>query len=219
MSVSRPGQLAGEITTADSGGFTAVASTGDLDRDNERVAPGAMNPLPASVIVHADHSFTTDAAIARGRPYYVGEELWIDATFASTPDAQVVRQKIIDGVLDSVSIAFRGSDWRDIDGVRTCVKAELLSVDVVSVPSNRGARILSMRSHPRPHAVIAHARRVCTDALVAAARAEIVEAKALLQATDTRGPVRRRTDALLREASAVNEPVSTTVRRFLRSIE
>ena len=45
-----------------------------------------------------------------------------------------------------MSIVFRGLMWRDIEGVRMCVKGELPACDLVSVASNSGARILSMRS-------------------------------------------------------------------------
>jgi phage head maturation protease len=53
----------------------------------------------------------------------VGDELRVDASFASTSDAQVVRQKVADGIIDSMSIVFRALRWEDIDGVRTASKA------------------------------------------------------------------------------------------------
>jgi HK97 family phage prohead protease len=216
MSVPRPNTVGATIERADSGGFTAIASNGDLDRDNERIMPGCMSPLPASVPIHLDHTMSAASVVARGRPYYVGDQLRVDATFASTRDAQDVRAKVLDGVIDSMSIVFRRLLWKTIEGVRTCVKGELLAADIVSVPSNSGARILSMRSARHP--AVAAARRVTADALVTMARCELAQAKALLAATDRRGPVRRRTDALIREVCTGNEAASTTVRRFLRSI-
>ena len=208
------------IECADSGGFTAVASNGDLDRDGERIQPRCMEPLPASVPVHLDHTMSAASVVARGRPFYAGDELRIDATFASTTDAQEARRKVLDGVIDSVSIVFVGLKWKNIDGVRTCIKGELLAADLVSVPSNRGARILSTRSARHP--MVAAALRVSADALVASARAELVEAKSLLRATDPRGPARRRADAMLHEVLTVNADhsgsASTIVHRFLRGI-
>ena len=41
---------------------------------------------------------------------------------------------------------FRGIDWDESSGTRTLVKGELLAADIVSIPSQPGARILSMRS-------------------------------------------------------------------------
>jgi HK97 family phage prohead protease len=185
------------VVARDNGGFTAVASNGDLDRDNERIMPGCFEPLPASVPVHLDHRMSAASVIGRGRPYMVGTELRIDATFASTKDAQEVRAKVADGVIDSMSIVFRGLDWKNIDGIRTCVKGELLAADLVSIPSNSGARILSSRSMPHP--LITAARQSADDALQASYQAEVVEARRYLKTVDPR-------------------PNRTLVRKFLRSL-
>jgi phage head maturation protease len=93
--------------------------------------------LPPAIPIHIDHTFSSATTVARGRPYYDGERLMVEATFASTRDAQDVRQKVADGVLDSLSIAFRGLQWKDLDGVRTCVKGELLAAEIVSVRPTR----------------------------------------------------------------------------------
>lgn len=180
---------------ADAGGFTAIASNGDVDRDGERIQPGCFSPLPKSIPIHLDHTMQAASVVARGRPYYKGDELMVDATFSSSAFAQEVRGQVNDGTLDSLSIVFMGSEWRDIDGVRTCVKGELLAADIVSVPSNRGARILSMRSASL-HSMTA--RDAVADALLTLARAEIADCKAL--GIVPRGRNRARVDALLREA-------------------
>lgn len=196
-----------EIDGTRSGGFTAIASNGDLDRDGEVIRPGCFAPLPATIPVHLDHTMSASSVIARGRPYYRGDLLMIDATFATTPDAQVVREKVQDGTLDSLSIVFMGKQWEDIDGVRTCVKGELLAADIVSVPSNRGARILSMRSvSADPRSAV---RETVADALLTLARAEIAECKAL--GITPVGPNRRRVAAMLRESLDVssNRPIPT----------
>ena len=138
--------------------------------------------------------------VGRGRPYYVLDDLRIDAAFASTTDAQDVRQKVADGVIDSMSIVFRGQDWEDIDGVRTCVRGELLAADLVSIPSNARARILTMRSLQQ--ATIEQARQATIDATLALARAQIADAKRLLPDSDD--------DA--------DHPTRTEIRTFLRSL-
>ena len=60
-----------------------------------------------------------------------------------------MRTKVRDGVIDSMSICFRAIRWEVIDGIRTCTSAELLEVSFVSVPSNPGARVLTLRSMQR----------------------------------------------------------------------
>ena len=189
--------VAADIRQQDSGGFTAIASNGDLDRDNERIMPGCFAPLPKSIPVHVDHTMRAASVVARARPYYVLDDLMIEATFSSTPDAQEVRQKVADGTLDSLSIMFTGNRWEDIAGVRTCVSGELLAADIVSVPSNRGARILSSRSYSRSHG--AQARDVAFDAMLLLARVEIADAERVLDQHTTRS-------------------ARASVRRFLRSL-
>lgn len=188
------------ITDTDSGGFTAVASTGTLDRDGEIVAPGAFAPLPDSIPVHLDHDMRAANVIARARPYYVGDRLMIDATFGSDEHAQSARRKVAEGMVDSVSIVFLPSMKREIKGVPTVLAGSLLACDVVSIPSNSEARILSSRSFDLPrHAATSYARRA---ALLALVDVELDEARRTLK-------------------SARREEVSRTkseIRAFLRSL-
>lgn len=190
-----------EIERADAGGFIAVASNGDLDRDGERIQPGCFldenGKLPATIKVHLDHSMSARDVVAVARPYYKGDLLMIDATFDRGKDAQEVRRKVQDGTLDSLSIVFMGKKWETIDGVRTCVKGTLLAADVVSIPSNPGARILSMRGFSNASAADL-AREVAADAILALARIEIAECKRIGYGGD--GPQRRRAAAMVRAA-------------------
>lgn len=197
------------------GGFTAVASNGDLDRDGERIRPHCFDPLPESVPIGLDHTMTAAGVIGRGRPFYSGNQLLVDVKFASTPDAQQVRAKVKDRTLDSLSIVFRGQQWEQVDGVRTCTRGELLAVDIVSVPSNVGARVLSMRSMGGD--VREQARHVTADALLALARGQVAECKSA-GLYRGRGRTRRTVDDLLREALNPNESASAQIRRFKRSI-
>jgi hypothetical protein len=86
-----------------------------------------------------------------------------------------------------MSIVFRGLEWRDIDGIRTCVRGDLLSADLVSIPSNSGARVLGSRSFPHP--LLTRARQVAAEPEHALARVEIARAKAILAKSDPR-PIR-----------------------------
>ncbi len=175
------------ISTADSGGFTAIASTPDLDRDGEVLLPGCFSPLPESVPVHLDHSMSAATLVARARPYYDGDRLMVEAVFSSTPAAQEVRQKVLDGTLTDLSVVFLGKDWKDVAGVRSLVSGELLAADLVSVPSNRSARILTTRNYDPSRASGDLVRHEVADALVALARGQIAEAKRVLAEADQRG--------------------------------
>ena len=208
------GALAAEVVAADSGSFVAVASTGDIDRDGERIIPGCFTPLPDSVPVHLGHDLRPENVVARAVPRYVGNELRIDARFGSGEASQKARRLLAEGLIDSVSIVFRGLQWRDVGGVRTCTRGELLAVDLVSIPSQANARVLSVRgvgSNP----TVADARRLAGQALLAAARAELTDARRVLKSSDPRGTYRRAVDDLVFEALG-NPPAPT--KNPLRSV-
>lgn len=204
------------VRRVDGGGFVAVASDGGLDRDGERIAPGALSPLPASVPVHLDHTMTAATVVARAVPSYQGDRLVIDAVFASTEDAQQVRQKVADGVIDSLSVVFRALRWEQRDGIRTLVKGELLAVDLVTVPSNPRAQVLSYRALSGADPV-AQARAVAWDALRSMALAEVKDARRYLAAT-TRPGWRADVDQLLAELADPPPSARSTVHAFLRSL-
>lgn len=194
------------LAATDAGGFTAIASTGSVDRDGEVVAPGcfAHPTLPDSVPVHLDHNLTVAGLVGRGRPYYVGDQLWIDGRFSSTPEAQSARRKAAEGVLDSMSIVFRGLEWRTVDGVRTCVRGDLLAADLVTVPSQPQARVLSVRGGLGGPSVVPQARRVLADALLELARVELKHARSVLAADPRSGSARDRVERALREPSPLS---------------
>lgn len=141
-----------KVTTADAGGFTAVASTAELDRDGEIIDPGAFNAgprgLPPTVPLLAYHNMNDPIGVCR--PRYEGGRLLIDARFASTARAQELRTLVNEGALSSVSVGFITAKRRaDAQGVTHITAAELLEVSVVAVPSNPGALILATRAAKR----------------------------------------------------------------------
>ena len=190
------------IESADGGGFTAVASTPSLDRDGEVLAAGCFSPLPSSVAVHLDHGMSAATIIGRAVPFYVGPDLHINAMLASTDDAQVVRQKLAEGILDSISVVFIGQEWEQRSGIRTCVRAELLAADVVSVPSQRDARVLTVRGYSNnPANVLGEARRALAQMRRALVDHDLAEARSLLAKLDPparHGTHRAQVDAYLR---------------------
>lgn len=173
----------------DHGGFTAIASAPTLDRDDEIIDANAFEPLPASVPVHVDHVFSVGAVVGRGVPRYQGGQLMLDVVFGSDAQSQDVRSKVLEGLVDRVSVGFMGAKRvKGKDGVTHITQAELLEVSVVSIPSNRDARIVAVRGRrPELDAVLDEIKHATADALLAAARAEIKEARAVLNLTAAQG--------------------------------
>lgn len=181
------GELIAKVAQATAGGFRAVVSTGSIDRDGEVVVPGAFAPLPASIPVHMNHDLRVQALVARGVPTYVGDELHLDAVFASTPDAQTVRQKVRDGVLSELSIVFRPLRRTEVGGVPHIVRGDLLAADLVTVPSNRDTRILASRGYggaSAPGHARVHARVVLAKALAVMAEVDDAVQGRLLEEFD-----------------------------------
>lgn len=128
------------------GEFEIVMSTDSLDRDGESVAKGAFEPLPTSIPVHAFHDFTDP--VGRAVPAYDSEGRLIGkGVFASTPRAQEIRQLVSDGVIGHTSVGFMSPERKSAgDGPPIVEKAELLEVSFVSVPANRDAAVLMVKT-------------------------------------------------------------------------
>jgi HK97 family phage prohead protease len=125
-----------------SGAFEAVLSTTIVDRDGEIVDAGAFNPLPKSIPIHVNHQFMDVAkVVGRGIPYYDGDILKVKGTFASTPDAQMVRTLVAEGMVQTMSIGFH-QPTRDMkDGVPHVTGGQLIEASFVSVPANTDALV------------------------------------------------------------------------------
>ena len=175
--------LQAEIKDASSkgyGSFVARASTPTIDRDGERLAAKCFDPLPPDIGLHAFHDFHDP--IGRAVPKYRGDDLWVEAKFASTARAQELRQLVLDGAVKHVSVGFMGSTRKDVDGVPTVIKAELLEVSLVSIPANREADIVSVRAFD-PRMTPAKAMKIAAHALVDVA---LLDAKQAMQADNRR---------------------------------
>lgn len=155
MTVGVKMPTAGMATALDIGDneFLAIISTPDMDRDGEVVAAGAFEPLPDRIVVEIDHATfsSVDRAAVRsvvgsGVPFYVGENLLIRGTWASTELAQEVRTLVGEGHVTKMSIAFSRDTVVPVDGVPHVTKGELLNVSFVTVPANRRADVLASKS-------------------------------------------------------------------------
>lgn len=126
------------------GEFEVVLSMPTLDRDDEVIDAKAFEPLPDSIPFHAFHDFTQP--VGRASPVYDGDRLVARGFYASTPDAQLIRAKVAEGVIGHTSVGFMAPKREVVEGKTHIVKAELLEGSFVSVPSNREAAILAAKS-------------------------------------------------------------------------
>ena len=99
-------------------------------------------------------------------------------------------------------MVFLGKEWEQRAGVRTCVRAELLAADIVSIPSQSEARVLSVRGYTdTPAALFAKARSLTDAARTALMRADLAAAERLLATLDPsphQGPARTQVETFLR---------------------
>lgn len=129
-------------TSDPNGAFEAVLSTTIVDRDGEVVTAGAFNPLPKSIPIHVNHQFTdVGKVVGRGAPYYDGDVLKVKGVFASTPDAQMVRTLVAEGMVQTMSVGYHNPRMGTKDGIPQVVAAELIEASFVSVPANTDALV------------------------------------------------------------------------------
>ncbi len=179
------------------GSFEAVASMATVDRDGEIVAKGAFNPLPVQVPIHVDHRMDSEGLVGSGRPYYTPDGvLKVAGTFAGTPRAQIIRQLVSEGHLSSMSVGFFAATKKDVDGVPTISKAELIEVSFVTVPSNREARVLASRDFRSTNG-----REMSGRACTAAAHAQVLLAELALADLDAVMSPQRQARKALEEAN------------------
>jgi len=125
------------------GGFRAVLSTPSLDRDGDRLLREEwIEPLPERLPLDIDHGMAVADTVGSFRPYFDGDTLMMEATFASTPKAQEVRTLVREGHVRNVSVAFLTDKSRKSGEPRR----ELLNAGLVATPSNRDAVILASKA-------------------------------------------------------------------------
>lgn len=132
------------------GEFEAVISTAALDRDGEILDPGWWEPLPAEIPIHIDHRmFDVRAVVARAVPAAEDGVLKVKGRYASTPDAQMVRTLVAEGMVVTMSVGYHNAEYEDDDdGVPHLKSAELLEASFVSVPANTEALVTMAKSAP-----------------------------------------------------------------------
>jgi HK97 family phage prohead protease len=132
-----------EDGTDPNGEFEAILSVPTVDRDGEVIDGRAFEPLPAEIPIHKFHDFSSPVATAT--PFYEGDILKARGTFDPDPESQAIRAKLGRSIR-YMSVGFMAATRSDQDGVPHISKAELLEASFVSVPSNREAAILAVKS-------------------------------------------------------------------------
>jgi len=133
----------------------AVASTSDLDRDNERILPSAfkdsIESFKANPVILAGHQHRLPSGSSPVIGSAIPESIQIgvnDVTFkmrfAETPLGNEYWQLYRDKHMRAFSVGFIPLEWKDerdktVGDIRNYTKIELLEISAVPVPSNRSA--------------------------------------------------------------------------------
>ena len=102
-----------------------------------------ITPLPDRLPLDIDHGMSAADTIGCFRPYFDGDKLMMDATFASTSRAQEVRTLVAEGHVSAVSVAFMNDRAAKELGQPF---RELLNAGVVGIGSNRDAKIVAAKA-------------------------------------------------------------------------
>jgi len=125
------------------GEFEVVLSTEALDRDNENLwAQEWKQPLPARIHIDGDHGRSLDKTVGSVVPRLEGNKLIGKGTFAGTPYAQMVRQLVNEGHVNTVSVTYSESKNQKDNSIQR----ELLNAAFVAIPANPEAVVLSSKS-------------------------------------------------------------------------
>lgn len=135
-------------TGGDTGGFEAILSTPQTDRDGESIDVKSWGQLPATVPVNLDHNTDISGLIGTGIPRVEDGVVKLSVTFASTPEAQKARTLVNEGHVKSTSVEFLRRSKTDEKGVKTTSR-EMIGAALTNYPANTGAVILSSKAGAR----------------------------------------------------------------------
>jgi hypothetical protein len=125
------------------GEFEVILSTETRDRDDENLwASEWKTPLPARIHIDGDHGRSLDKTVGSAVPRLEGNQMVAKGTFASTPYAQMVRQLVNEGHINSLSVTYSESKNQKGEGVQR----ELLNAAFVAIPANPEAVVLASKA-------------------------------------------------------------------------
>lgn len=128
------------------GAFEAILSTTSVDRDGEVVEAKAFAPLPERIHIDHDHGMSVLSTVGSGRPFYEGDVLRIEGTYASTARGQEVRALVAEGHITKMSVAFINAKRQVKEGVPHVTSAELLNAAFVAIPANDEALVTAAKA-------------------------------------------------------------------------
>jgi phage head maturation protease len=132
------------------GEFEVVLSTEALDRDDENLwAEEWKQPLPARIHIDGDHGRTLEKTVGSAIPRLDGNRLVGKGTYAGTEYAQMVRQLVNEGHINSVSVTYAERKFQkngDTPNSPSGVQRELLNAAFVAIPANPEAVVLASKS-------------------------------------------------------------------------
>lgn len=125
------------------GEFEVILSTETLDRDSENLwADEWKQPLPDRIHIDGDHGRSLDKTVGSAVPRLEGNKLIGKGTYAGTPYAQMVRQLVNEGHVNSVSVTYAENKSQK-DGKP---QRELLNAAFVPIPANPEAIVLASKA-------------------------------------------------------------------------
>lgn len=125
------------------GEFEVILSTETLDRDDENLwADEWKQPLPARIHIDGDHGRTLEKTVGSAVPCIEGNRMIGKGTYAGTEYAQMVRQLVNEGHINSVSVTYaERKNQKD-----NSIQRELLNAAFVAIPANPEAVVLASKS-------------------------------------------------------------------------
>jgi Escherichia/Staphylococcus phage prohead protease len=145
-------------TITEQGEFTAIAATYSLDRQNERIEPGAFAQTIAAwqdrggqIPLHWNHSASPEHIIGTVDPASMREEPNVGLHVRGQldlADSEVAREawRSMKNNAIGLSFGYLVTDSHEEDGVRVLTGVDVYEVTLTPVPANADTRVLSMKS-------------------------------------------------------------------------
>jgi hypothetical protein len=148
------------------GEFEVVLSTESLDRDDENLwADEWKQPLPARIHIDGDHGRSIEKTVGSAVPSIEGNRMVGKGTYAGTEYAQMVRQLVNEGHINSMSVTYtERKNQKD-----NSVQRELLNAAFVAIPANPEAVVLASKSFEAAGKDAAAVFKTAIEAIVKAA--------------------------------------------------
>jgi hypothetical protein len=125
------------------GEFEVILSTESMDRDDENLwADEWKQPLPARIHIDGDHGRSLEKTVGSAVPSIEGNRMIGKGAYAGTPYAQMVRQLVNEGHVNSMSVTYAESKNQKSGGMQR----ELLNAAFVAIPANPEAVVLASKS-------------------------------------------------------------------------